>query len=133
MYRDRFRHVGERIAAMRKKAGLTQKALAKDVGIKPPSLSEIESGESKSPSALTLLKIAKRLSLDPHYLLTGEGQQIRLLDQVRADELRLLLLYRDLPAEQQHALEFHANTLHNHAHPVASPANPYAKTRASAK
>lgn len=124
---DRFANVGQRLRYFRQAAGLNQREFAALIGVKPPSLSEIESGQSRAPAALTLLRAADALGLDPMYLLTGAGSQIRSAAQLRADELRLLLLYRELPADKQHELEAEANRLHALAHPVKSRANPFPK------
>lgn len=130
---DKFPNVGLRLRHFRKEAGYSGKAFAAAIGIKPPSLSEIESGQSKAPAAITLLKAADLLGLDPMYLLTGAGSPFRSPQNLRPDELRLLLLYRDLPDHYQHELEAEANRLHSLAHPVKSRLNPYPKkTRQSA-
>lgn len=129
---DSFAHVGQRLRHFREAAGVNQKAFASLIGIKPPSLSEIESGQSKSPAAITLLKAADVLGLEPMYLLTGAGSPLRTSRQLRADELRLLLLYRELPDHYQHELEAEANRLHAMAHPTRSRANPYPKKVAKA-
>lgn len=71
--KDGYKNTGERIAALREEAGINQRQFAIEVGIRQQSLSEIESGKSKSPSAVTLLKAASRLGVNPWYLLTGEG------------------------------------------------------------
>lgn len=132
---DRFKHPGERIRHYREAAGITQKAMAALIGIKPPSLSEIESGESKAPAALTLLRTAQVLGLDPLHLLTGEGPPVRAVQNLSADELRLLVMYRELPPTQRLDLEAEANRLHAEAFPVKSRANPYpgASPKAKAK
>lgn len=71
--KDGYKNVGERVAALREAAGINQRQFAIELGIRQQSLSEIESGKSKSPSATTLLKAAGRLNVNPWYLLTGEG------------------------------------------------------------
>ncbi len=124
---DKFPNVGLRLRHFRKAAGYNQKDFAASIGIKPPSLSEIESGQSKAPAAITLLKAADVLNLDPLYLLTGAGSPFRSPQNLKPDELRLLLLYRELPDHQQHELEAEANRLHSLAHPVKSRLNPYPK------
>lgn len=122
---DKFPNVGSRLRHFREEAGHTQKAFAAAIGIKPPSLSEIESGQSKAPAAITLLKAADVLGLDPLYLLTGAGMPFKSAQHLRPDELRLLLLYRELPDHYQHELEAEANRLHSLAHPAKSRLNPY--------
>ena len=122
---DRFKHRGERIKHYREAAGLSQKALAALIGIKSPSLSEIETGETKAPAALTLLRVAQVLGIDPLHLLTGEGSPVRAVQQLRESEVRLLLMFRELSPARQLELETRANELHATEHPVKSRANPY--------
>lgn len=55
--------IGDRIKAVREKKGLSQKALADKIGIKQPSLSEIEKNKSV-PREATLLALARALNDD---------------------------------------------------------------------
>jgi len=67
-------NMSERIKTKRKELGLTQSQLAKAVGIKQPSLSSIERGESKDLKATTLKGLAKALQVTPEWLETGKEQ-----------------------------------------------------------
>lgn len=117
---------GARIRRYRLQAGYkNQKEFARLIGVSAPSLSELENHESKYPSARTLLRAAAVLGVDPWHLLTGEGPPIRAVQHLRQDEIRLLLLYRELSLDQQHELEVMANRLHNEAHPQRSLAMPF--------
>ena len=62
---------GERIKEARLAKGLSQKALAEDVGITQPSLSQLENGESKSTSYTAA--IAAKLGVNALWLETGKG------------------------------------------------------------
>jgi len=64
---------GERLRMARRKAGLTQKQLGDAVGMTKGSISGLENGSSKNPSAGNLLPIAKALGVNPEWLLTGKG------------------------------------------------------------
>lgn len=108
---DQYKTVGERIKGYREARGIKGNAFAGMLEIKPSSLSEIETGKSKKPAALTLLKAAAALGLEPYYLLTGDGPRVRSLSQVRPDEAELLLLFRDLPADLKQELLAEANRL----------------------
>lgn len=66
--------VGGRIRARRFERNMSQAALARAVGIKPPSLADIESGETKRVSAVVLMAIGKALDTDPNYFLTGKSE-----------------------------------------------------------
>lgn len=129
---DKYKTVGERIRGYRMAAGVVNGIdyangveFAKLMGIKPSSLSDLETGDSKIPSAEAHLRAAQALGLDPWYLLTGDGPKIRSVTQLRPNEMRFLLLYRDLGGDEQTQLEVQANVLHNQAHPEKSAANPY--------
>lgn len=64
-------NTGQRIKRRRLELGLTQAALARMVGIKPPSLADIESGKTKRAAGETLIAIARHLKTTPEHLLTG--------------------------------------------------------------
>jgi len=65
--------LGRRVKLLRTKKGMTQATLAKAAGIKPPSLSQIETGRTKALKATTILRIAAALETNPAYLMTGTG------------------------------------------------------------
>ena len=64
--------LGTRIRHARKKRSMTQAALAKAAHIKQPSLSLLETGETKEIAGLTLVGIAKALRVRPEWLLLNE-------------------------------------------------------------
>lgn len=65
--------VGDRIKYIRELRGMTQPELAKRISISQPSMYNIESGKTKSPSAINLMKIAAVLEANPWWLLVGDG------------------------------------------------------------
>lgn len=65
--------VGERIKYISELRGMKQPELAKRVGITQPSMYNIESGKTKSPAAINLMKIAAVLEANPWWLLVGDG------------------------------------------------------------
>jgi DNA-binding XRE family transcriptional regulator len=56
---------GSRLAAYRKARGVTQKALAQQVGLDPTHLNKIESGARNPPAVDTVVAMARRLHLSP--------------------------------------------------------------------
>lgn len=54
---------------------MDQSELAKNIGIEPPSLSQIETGLTKMPRPTTLMKLAEVLETNQRWLITGEGDQ----------------------------------------------------------
>lgn len=74
---------------------LTQIQLAQTTGLKQPSISELETGETKEISGPTLIAISDALKVRPEWLVTGKlpieyGEAERLTD----DERELLAHYR---------------------------------------
>lgn len=68
------RDVGVRLRHARKLRGLTQQELAKAAGVPQSAISEVETGESKSPSGTNLVSIAFALKVSPGWLAQGKGQ-----------------------------------------------------------
>lgn len=60
---------GDRLAGLRKKAGLTQRALAENIGVAVNSIQNYESG--KTPSGDVLCRLASVLGCSIDWLLTG--------------------------------------------------------------
>jgi transcriptional regulator with XRE-family HTH domain len=89
-------NIGKRIKGIRLSIGMTQKELAARIGIKPPSLSEIESGETKQPAGDTLLKIAAVLNTNPAFIQTGKGSPVAPAE-TSVDESEVISLYQALP------------------------------------
>jgi transcriptional regulator with XRE-family HTH domain len=67
------RDVGVRLRHARKLRGMTQQELAKSSGVKQASISEVETGESKSPVGTNLVKLAQSLQVSPEWLASGKG------------------------------------------------------------
>lgn len=66
--------IGGRIYWLRKEVRkMTQVDLARELGIKPPSLRGLESGRSKAPSAETLMKLSAVLQANPEWIMKGKG------------------------------------------------------------
>lgn len=82
---------------------MTQEQLASAIGISGPSVSQLETGVSKSPAAATLLKIAAVFDANPDWILDGKGEPFvsSAVDGVR-DELAAIAA--DLPDGQVAAL-----------------------------
>lgn len=65
-------NIGQRIVRLRTKCKMSQAELARRIGIKQPSLFEIESGQTVEPSGGILLRLSQALGVDPIYLYTGK-------------------------------------------------------------
>lgn len=87
--------VGLRIKHARAHRGASQVAVAKAAGIRQPSLSEIESGETKVLSGDTLIGISTFLRVRPEWIISGHGPMEA--DEkviLTADEFDLITKYR---------------------------------------
>jgi transcriptional regulator with XRE-family HTH domain len=65
--------VGVRLRHARKLRGLTQQELEKASGVPQSAISEVETGESKSPSGTNLVSLAQSLGVSPQWLAHGKG------------------------------------------------------------
>lgn len=90
-------NIGARIRYFRHLRGLSQEQLALQAGINPAFLGHLERG-LKSPTITTLDKLVRALGITFEELFAEEPS---VSDPAREDAMqRLLLLVRDLPAEQ---------------------------------
>ena len=64
--------IGLRMQAVRKHLGFKQQNFAKELGISPASLSEIEAGRAK-PMFDTIFNLTKKFNVNVFYLLHGQG------------------------------------------------------------
>jgi transcriptional regulator with XRE-family HTH domain len=85
--------LGQRITYYRKKTKISQKALAKAVGVSPPMISRYEADEKK-PNITVLINIAKVLNTTSDILLGLEPRSDSIA-QTR-DEHTLLRVFRNL-------------------------------------
>lgn len=92
--------IGQRIRKLRLERKLTQGQLAKAIGITQGSLTQLETGKSKSPASTTLTELARVFEVDPDWLMTGKGSPqapVALSDK----EAELVLVFRELSTEGQ--------------------------------
>lgn len=127
-----MRNVGKRIKELRLERRMTQPQLAKELGVQQSSVSELETGISKSPSALTLLKIAKIFDVNPEYLLTGKGNMQKSGETLSDDELELVMRFRDLSSEGRQYILSRCLSLHENEvrdRPTQNPQPPVSQGR----
>lgn len=101
--------IGSRIKHLRQDAGLSGAELARRIGIKAPSLWEIENGETKALRGNTLTALCDELRTTADYLLRGEREEAGL--QLAAMEAELTYTIRSLPPEKRVALLEYARFL----------------------
>lgn len=81
----------DRLKAARKKAGLTQAQLAKDIGVDQSSISDLERGKSQSSSYA--YQIATACGVDAKWLITGKEESKNLytlsytVDEAKPDRI----------------------------------------------
>jgi transcriptional regulator with XRE-family HTH domain len=107
--------VGKRIRRLREDRKLSQEQLAKRIGIKQGSLTQIETGITKAPAASTLVAMARVFEVDPAWLMTGKGTQ-HPVATLTEPEAELLLLFRALTNEGRAYILARINSLHREEH-----------------
>lgn len=118
---------GSRIRALRKAKGWSQVKLAKLVGISQASLSELETGDSHTPSGNALLSLAKHLETDPEFILTGRASPVS--EPVKdMEEVELLKLWRELDSGHRSAVLATARALRAQQ-PKPSKVSPFASAK----
>lgn len=94
--------IGQRIKATREEIPLTQKALARKVGIAQPTLSELENGGSVGSKHLT--QIAEALGVSASWLQSGNGPK-HPIKSISPKELQLVIAYREATEEGRTFIE----------------------------
>lgn len=86
---------GQRLRELRKERGISQKELAKKVGIDFTYLSKIETGSMDPPSEKTILALAKALNADSDELLVlAKKIPSDLAEQLDLEAIRFLRSHR---------------------------------------
>lgn len=119
--------IGKRVKAMRLSRGMSQKQLAKAVGIAAPSLSDIENGITKSLKADTILGLTKALECSSEWLNTGKGNPAAPAPIKTIEESELLAVFKTLSHQNQSALLATARALLSTQEMPASAVNPFPK------
>lgn len=96
--------IGGRLRICRDAAGLTQRAAAGKLGIKPQSLGGLEHGGSKAPSAETLWRMRDKLHYDPEYVMRGKNVPLMPNFEELAKEMALISIFRDLQPQSKKSL-----------------------------
>ena len=90
-----------RLRSCREQAGLSQKQVALEIGVKPPTVSQWESG-IKTPSRANIEKLANLYGVTVDYLLNRTDECARLgIDDLSDEELKLIQDYRSLNRQGQ--------------------------------
>jgi len=92
---------GQRIKRAYEDAGYKQGEFAKLVGCSQSTLSEIESGDSKLPSAKVLLRMTELLGKSARWIVYGEDGEV---STPTPEEQQMLSNFRNLPPDAQRSL-----------------------------
>lgn len=116
MTKDRFQLVtiGDRVRYLRETVrNMTSTELAKQLGIAVASLSQLENGSTKAPSAENLLKLTLALKANPFWIITGEGDPEKWPDVKTEDAASLVSMFNSMSQEKQAVLLATCAALHN--------------------
>lgn len=78
-----------RLRHARKLRGLNQVELAKKAGMAQATISELETGESRSPWGTNLARLAQTLKVNPDWLATGKGSMDAQEDPLPAEAMKV--------------------------------------------
>lgn len=67
--------IGERVKRLREGRLISQRQLAEEVGVKQPTIANIEGGRTKQIKGYVLEKLAEALNTTTSYILTGDKHQ----------------------------------------------------------
>lgn len=103
--------VGMRVRHVRELRGLTQVQLAKKAGVSQAAISELETGENRSPWGTNLVKIAQVLKVSPEWLASGKGQMDGYEAPLPPEALRVARKWLRLTPEAQRQIDALLDTL----------------------
>lgn len=112
---------------MRIAKGITQAQLAKAIGIRPPSLCDIENGITKSLKANTVLLLSRHLECSADWLNTGKGNPALSHPITSVEESELIALFANMTPQNQQALLATARALHDTQEQHPNRVNPFPK------
>ena len=102
--------LANRIVAARQAKNLSQADFARLLGIKQPSLSDLESGESRRPSASTLLAM-RDAGINPDFIMKNKGPILLAEGERSIREQTLVGMFRGMSEESRDTIEHLARVL----------------------
>lgn len=122
---------GERIKKARKVLDLTQQELASRIGIKPNSISLIESG-NRNASEQVILSICREFGVNETWLRTGKGEMFIPTPKESVDELirvhglddldrQIILEFIKLSPDDREVVKKYVRNLAQHVGPASEP------------
>lgn len=97
--------IGSRIVALRTARGMSQPELARQIGIKQPSLHNIETGKTVTLRGATLAGLCRVLNVHPEAILGGGSAPTAGQREAMLHESEIIAIWRSLtPGDQDHLL-----------------------------
>ena len=99
--------IGARLKELRQSAGLTQRALAKKIGVSQAGIGRLESEGDYITSRPTIIALAQALNCDPDWLEKGEGPKVgqsKTMKDVHAQDKAMNAFLKSLPHDVRDAL-----------------------------
>lgn len=96
--------IGERLRWLIEYRGITQVALAEQIGTTQAAISNIVTNASRKPSAPTLLRMAAALQASADWIITGDAHPFEISTVGKKAEKDLLVAFRDMDPQAQSAL-----------------------------
>lgn len=90
---------GRRVRELRKKAGLTQEALAERADLHRVTIADIERGKTREPEAATVQALANAMDASVDYILTGVGSPTASEELDGATLGQVVLLLHEMKAQ----------------------------------
>lgn len=103
--------VGMRVRHARELLGLTQVQLAKKAGVSQAAISELETGENRSPWGTNLVRIAEALKVGPDWLASGKGQMAGYEAPLPPEAIKIARKWLRLTAEARGQIDGLLDTL----------------------
>lgn len=100
--------IGTRIKQARKAAGLSQQALCQKIGVKQPTLSQLESGDSST--TVHIGKFADALGVNALWLETGRGSMTSAVDPTLQ---RIMAIIESLDESDRRTIEITITSMAN--------------------
>lgn len=97
--------LGERMRIAREKRGMTQRELAREVGVSSQAISLIENGTSKGLRPENLIAVCDALRIRPRWLAIGKGPMQDDYEELSPDALVIAHNWAALSPEQRAAVD----------------------------
>lgn len=104
--------VGERIKEAREALKVSPAEFAREIGIKQPTLWDLENGETKNPAAETLQRMHERYGINRDYIMRGRGPKILESIERKLENETLLSMLEEMEHSDREALLAMAKALH---------------------